>query len=208
MTIYRNCCYFFQQSLLQRLCPICRSNFHDTRIIPDPRSNQIEWFRAIDTDCSESLSRQEVVDGLKAVVALDWKRIEVDTEKLWSLWDTDGSGSISLSEFQHGGLLLYLLENYPRSVVSDNPPDLRRSSRLWFEYFDEDGSGELDKGEVVRAIIKTLRLQPMDASAIRETLDCIWQLFDTDNSGCISKDEFTAREGLADTILATLMNLS
>jgi Ca2+-binding EF-hand superfamily protein len=38
-------------------------------------------------------------------------------------------------------------------------PDIQQSARAWFEFFDEDGNGTLNKGEVTRALIKTFRLR-------------------------------------------------
>ena len=36
-------------------------------------------------------------------------------------------------------------------------PDMADKAR-WYEYWDEDGSGTLEKEEVVRALLKTLKL--------------------------------------------------
>jgi hypothetical protein len=40
--------------------------------------------------------------------------------------------------------------------------------------------------------------------ATREMMDAVWCIFDDDGSGGIDRDEFTRRDGLADTIVATL----
>ena len=72
--------------------------------------------------------------------------------------------------------------------------------------WDEDGSGTLEKEEVVRALLKTLNLQSTPAKVLemRGTIDAIWPVFDPDGSNSIDKAEFLAAEGLANTIIATV----
>ena len=69
-----------------------------------------------------------------------------------------------------------------------------------------DGNGVLDREEVVRALVKTLRLSTDAASVqqMRSTIDAIWGIFDTDGSGTTERREFLQADGLADTIVATL----
>jgi hypothetical protein len=64
----------------------------------------------------------------------------------------------------------------------------------------------LEKDEIVRALIKTFRMTygAILAREIAETLDAIWVIFDHDGSGSIEMDEFISRDGLCDTILASL----
>ena len=75
----------------------------------------------------------------------------------------------------------------------------------WFQHFDEDRSGTLEKGEVCRALIKTLSLSPKMMDSMIECIEAIWPVFDTDCSGSIEQHEFLlANTGLADTIIAQL----
>lgn len=39
---------------------------------------------------------------------------------------------------------------------------------------------------------------------MRDTIDCVWSIFDHDGSGSIDIEEFTAEGGLADTIIASV----
>ena len=39
---------------------------------------------------------------------------------------------------------------------------------------------------------------------MRGTIDAMWPIFDTDNSGSIEMDEFVHPDGLANTIIATM----
>ena len=82
--------------------------------------------------------------------------------------------------------------------------DLHKTMR---EQVDEDDSGELDKEEVVRALLKTLALtgDPTRVQMMRSTVEAIWPVFDDDGSGTIDRQEFLkANDGLADTIIATM----
>ena len=113
------------------------------------------------------------------------------------------------------------------SGVMAGLPSIRRA-REWFQYWDDDNSGQLDKQEVLRALVKTFRIGP-DASGagagagagarrdfdelsrmrvlgIASMLDSIWPIFDADNSGSIDIDEFTSTDGLCDTLLATMQH--
>lgn len=209
-------------------CPMCRTAYDSHLIIPDPRIDPEGWFKLIDWDNSCELDPEEVTDGLKATVDLDFRRVEADIQSLWSRWDHDGNGSISLNEFKTG-LLPYILENYPGAerpiphLETEVPsafefydivaarengavPDISTKPRLWFQYWDEDDGGTLDKYEVLRAVIKTFRICDTAANTghIFELLDAVWPIFDHDESGEIDLDEFTTADGLCDTLLATI----
>jgi hypothetical protein len=79
-----------------------------------------------------------------------------------------------------------------------------------FEYFDEDASGTLEKGEVIRALIKTFRLSSdlRKVEEMRSVVEAVWGMFDPDGSDSIDSGEFLARDGLADTIVATARHMS
>ena len=105
------------------------------------------------------------------------------------------------------------------------------------EYFDEDHSGTLEKGEVIRALIKTFRLSsdlskvlalahPTQRSSLpdlpnsshcvsvcgqveemRQVVAAVWPMFDPDGSESIDRAEFLDRDGLADTVIATCAHM-
>ena len=79
-----------------------------------------------------------------------------------------------------------------------------------FQYFDEDQSGTLEKGEVIRALIKTFRLSSdfKKVQEMRSVVDAVWSMFDPDGSDSIDSGEFLARDGLADTIVATARHMT
>jgi Ca2+-binding EF-hand superfamily protein len=152
---------------------------------------------------------EEVVEGLKTALELDWKKIEQEADRLWSQWDHNFDGEISQDEFtaQHSRLASYMTLHYPRNQKPP-PPSIEADALGWFTYWDENGSGNLCRVELVRALVKTLRLGKNNTSSVAETVDAIWPIFDTDGSGAICGVEFAARDGLAETLIATLRQQS
>jgi Ca2+-binding EF-hand superfamily protein len=205
----RSCSHYFHSSCIERLqnrsCPMCRGSYERFLTVPSPITDPRGWFMAIDTDGNGVLTYEEVSEGLKTVLPIDWRKIESDTDKYWMRWDRDGNGVITLEEFQEkaNGMIEYLNEHF-RPPTNRVCPDIRTHPNDWFQYWDEDHSGSLDKGEVRRALIKTLRLFHVSVESVTEILEAIWPIFDHDMSGTISMTEFSARDGLADTIISTL----
>jgi len=152
---------------------------------------------------------------------------------LWSQWDTHGRGWLELEDVlgpEHRGVggatasagqgvIDHIRSHYcdtggggvhAMAGCTGGAPALNEdeaSKRRWFEHWDEDGSGALERGELVRALIKTLALgQSVTAKrTIADTLNALWCLFDDDNSGAIDMEEFLRpNTGLADAVLAQL----
>ena len=103
------------------------------------------------------------------------------------------------------GLLDWMRQMRPDTTLRGAPPPISQKG-AWFDFWDEDRSGELDKDECTRALIKTFKLsQHLDkVSAMRDTVEAIWGCFDIDGGGGIDRDEFLVPNvGLADTIIAS-----
>jgi Ca2+-binding EF-hand superfamily protein len=188
-----------------RRCPMCRADFCEAVLIPDLKIDSRAWFNSLDENGDGSLTYPEIIDGLKGQVPLDWTKIECDVDKLWIQWDKDGNGSISYEEFadEETGVFAYLMKNYPANPRAD-PPNLIEDYEGWFDYWDEDNSGSLDKAEVTRALIKTFRMYDMRQTEVRTIVNAVWAGFDTDNSGTIDRHEFLAPDGLAEAFSAQM----
>ena len=65
----RVCRHFFHlacvESLRNRECPLCRAEFALVQVVPHPTKNPRGFFTVLDVDGSASLSREEVIEGLK-----------------------------------------------------------------------------------------------------------------------------------------------
>lgn len=200
------------------LCPVTRKPIRGTLRIPDLRTDPNGWFDAVDLDGDGRLSRREVISALKAQLPIDNAKLDqaaIDPNHwMWQQWDSDGSGHIERRELLHPqGLANYVTNVFGRDAARVGVPSIHSDKEGWFRFWDEDDSGTLEKGEVVRALVKTLCAPgegvdvPPDVRSIqtmRSTIDAIWPIFDTDGSGSIERLEFLRpADGLADTIIAT-----
>ena len=150
---------------------------------------------------------------LRAQLQCDWHAIADELPRLWARWDPNGDGYVEQHEMiGPGGLLEYMRVNFPlaSSRHARNrrgpPPSIARSPDDWFTYWDEDGSGELEQDEVVRALIKTFELSSNNLEQVRNMRDivhAVWAVFDPDGSGSIDRREFLMQDGLAETIVAS-----
>eukprot|EP01039_Chlorochromonas_danica_P007076 gene7076-7826_t len=189
-------------------CPVCKAAYSALGPIPALQVDGRQWFEFMDKDRDGSLHYQELLNGLKEQLVLDWRRVEMDVDRLWPTWDKDRSGKISYEEFAHptSGVVAYLSANYPeRPTPRNDPPDITKNKSTWFDYWDEDRSGNLDRDELTRAFIKTFKLYHIPFQTVLNAVDVLWPMFDFDGSGRIDKREFTMSDGLGDTIVAQLM---
>lgn len=209
----RTCRHYFHHDCVTTLptkrCPICRQDFTSCATLTNPLTDPAVFFKCVDANNNGTLDYEEVQEALKAVLPLDWKKIEADSDKLWTRWDRDKNGNLTIDEFCHPdtGVVDYLRSHYPQTQTTLPPPNIRTHKHEWFQYWDADNSGSLDKSEIIRAVIKTLRYassSPRTVQDVRGTIDAIWGLFDSDNSGVIEISEFLAPDNLADTLIATI----
>jgi len=87
------------------------------------------------------------------------------------------------------------------SAPAPTPPDIRKDPEGWFRFFDRDGNG-LERHEVVDAVSQTFN--GADRAVVKELVEGLWPMFDTDGSGSISLREFTKRDGLREALLAQM----
>ncbi len=104
----------------------------------------------MDSDGNERLSYDEILEGLKATMMLEWHKIEMNTDEYWSKWDSDRNGTLSLAEFADPvkGVIPYLKLHFTPTTAAPTPPDIRVDKHAWFCFWDEDHTGSLDKSEV------------------------------------------------------------
>lgn len=117
-----------------------------------------------------------------------------DKERWYEFWDEECAPTPTPSQIEPR--LLLASPHHPRWPLSTPALSSRRS-----------GSGTLEREEVVRALLKTLRLGTDQAKVqqMRQTVEAIWAIFDEDGSDSIDRAELMRPgEGLADTIIATL----
>ena len=189
--------------------PITRHPIARVARVPSVLENPSEWFRVVDGDGNGRLDKTELLEALKAQLPLDLRSLDQAAEngQLWAQWDPDGSGTIEESELSAKGGIVDFIRSHFTGGGHRPIPSIQTDRNGWYDYFDEDGGGTLDKEEVVRALIKTFNLgtDVGELTKMRGTIDVIWPLFDDDGSGEIDRQEFLrAGEGLADTLVATM----
>jgi len=215
----RVCNHYFHENCLldwrsfRNTCPIDRRVFNSIIPIPSPFLNPLEWFRCVDSDGDGFLDKREVINILQAQLPVDSTRLEQEADSLWALWDINGDGKLSFEELTNSesGLIYYVRHNFPSPVV-EVPSLNRHNLSVWFDYWDEDKSGTLDKWEVTRALAKTFTYHNSESLAsirrFKETVDALWCVFDYDGNGTMDITEFCQADGLGESVCASLIHQS
>eukprot|EP00397_Hematodinium_sp_SG-2012_P037800 GEMP01041020.1.p1 GENE.GEMP01041020.1~~GEMP01041020.1.p1 ORF type:complete len:245 (+),score=36.31 GEMP01041020.1:64-798(+) len=209
----RTCRHFFHTACTHALmeadqmqCPSCRAPFAASLEVPHINADPRAWFSCVDFDGNGKLDQQEVLEVLKATLLLDYREIERQFSAKFGQWDTDGNGYVTYNEMMNPGGIVEYARRFSSVPVREGPPDIRVDRVAWFRYWDDDSSGQLDMEEILRAFIKTFRLENtvQQAIGLRGILECLWFEIDPDGSGGVDLHEFNKRDGLADMILANL----
>lgn len=200
-------------------CPICYKRFTEVKTLPDLLRDPRLWFQLCDTDLTGSLDRKEVLEGLLAVLPVDRVRLEKSINDSWSNWDASGDGSIELQEFidPNTGLKAFLVKNYNifrklessdrNSTENELVPSLDAEPRKWFDYWDYNRSGTLERIEVARALIKTFCVTTWGdpiihrANDIAELTFAIWNVLGYSSRAKLTFEEFMKPYGLADQVI-------
>ena len=196
-------------------CPTCRFQFDEKQILPDPLEDTRGFFDMLDVNGDKSLSKVEVINGLKACLEIPASVIEFVCDTAWSQWDKDASGTICFEEMtdHHKGLIGFLRRKKEEVGAAKQGkeiiPCIRTRPEEWFAHWDHDGSLTLDKAEVKRAVIKTLgsiSRNPINAVDVADYLDWTWDaaMDSTPGDGHITFLEFMAANGLHAQISANL----
>lgn len=77
-------------------------------------------------------------------------------------------------------------------------PDIATNPKLWFNFFDREGKGQIEKNMVVQALEATL---PIETESLRNAMDdhC-WVAWDQKNEGYITESSFFAPQGLLEWV--------
>ena len=200
-------------------CPICYKRFTEVKTLPDLLRDPRLWFQLCDTDLTGSLDKNEVLEGLLAVLPVDRVRLEKSINDAWATWDLSGDGSIEMEEFQNAetGLRAFLVRNYNifrktrnQRNENDNVPSLDAEPRRWFDYWDYNHSGTLERIEVARALIKTFCVTAWSdplihrANDIAELTFSLWDMLGYSSRAKLTFDEFMKPFGLADQVIHNL----
>eukprot|EP00591_Stephanopyxis_turris_P004027 CAMPEP_0195508788 /NCGR_PEP_ID=MMETSP0794_2-20130614/1898_1 /TAXON_ID=515487 /ORGANISM="Stephanopyxis turris, Strain CCMP 815" /LENGTH=682 /DNA_ID=CAMNT_0040635841 /DNA_START=21 /DNA_END=2069 /DNA_ORIENTATION=+ len=101
------------------------------------------------------------------------------------------------AQSQHQAQQYHYVHN--QNAPSHHVPSLS-DLRVWFDYHDRDRNGQLDREEVVAALMTTNPFTSESPASVRDTVYNVWPAFDLDGSGYIEKHEFVSPGGLGDTL--------
>jgi Ca2+-binding EF-hand superfamily protein len=90
------------------------------------------------------------------------------------------------------------------NVSADSLPDIYKHPRHWFQYFDSDNNGLLDRQECTIALAATFPFLAEDH--LDSILETIWRRYDPNNTNFISIDQFIRRGGLCEMLQITFPN--
>lgn len=171
------------------------------------------WFETMDVAHRDVLTLSEVFQAVAATMAVSSRILD---DMLPSMWSSHGKALEDPMRFEdlfgENGLILQLQQRVAflttgvDSVVEAPCPDFMFDKRAWFEHWDTDRSGWLEREEVVRGLAKSFR-SDVPARLCRKRLrmrflvDEMWPAVDVDGSDTITLDEFCRVDGLADLIL-------
>lgn len=194
-------------------CPTCGVSFSEVKLMPDLAQDPRDWFAVCDVDFGGELDAYEVVEALGCVLPVNRHKLEKNVKAHWHEWDPDGDGTITLQEFIQPvrGLKDWILANLNllscKKIEGGAVPSIDRNPREWFHYWDRDGSGTLEKDEVVRALIRTFcrddNGHPHLPSAhdMREVASTLWEAMGYSPFDCVNFEEFVRPFGLMDQFL-------
>jgi Ca2+-binding EF-hand superfamily protein len=223
----RRCCgHYFHKDCAQYLlramrgsgraatCPICGVSFSEVKMMPDLMKDPRDWFAVCDVDFGGELDPYEVVEAVGTVLPVNRRKLEKNVKAHWHEWDPDGDGTITLQEFitPGRGLKDWIMKNLTMLRADDalkpnTVPSIDRNPREWFHYWDRDGSGTLEKDEVVRALLRTFcrdenghpHLQK--AHDMREVCESLWEALGHSPFDSVSFEDFVRPCGLMDQFL-------
>ena len=176
--------------------------------VPNPRDDPNAWFAAVDADGDGKLSPSEVVEVLARSSRATGEPSGAGSAPTSSDVGTPtamGSSSVGRWSDPEVSSTSSAATSPATPPPAPRLPPSPRAGRV-VSTLDEDRSGTLDKDEVTRALLKTFRLRDdlRQVREIRGVVDAVWSLFDADGDGRVDRNEFLARDGLAETIVASV----
>jgi Ca2+-binding EF-hand superfamily protein len=190
----------------------------------DIYENPRQWFQFFDADGSGTLDMEECCEALQATFTeLEPAVIEGMLEDMWEDFVNPETQLMNADDFvKDDGLCDTILQQLPRPTpkaskaagknaspvvpVRPNPniqardvPDIFVSPRQWFQHFDKDDSGTLDKDELQHAFEDTF--PESDSGMIDAMIEDMWDGFVNPKTKLLSIDDFVRDDGLCDTIL-------
>jgi len=180
-------------SRVDRVQQALRVKIETSNSFDDPQRAVKKLFADADVDKNNTLNEDEFVKLM--VGKMNFSGYDVDVRALFKRFDIDHTGSLEVSEF------CSMLFNEPGSRATTAIGKVReiltkrsggvsslKSLGLQFRLLDSDGGGTLSRAELELGLDKFMRGFGVHLS--KAEIDELFKLFDVDNSGTITYDEF------------------
>jgi len=198
-------------------CPECRRSAPKVTPLPRLGDDPLGWFDFL-ANTMGLMPRSTLVRAISAM-------LPIDTDKLGAAVDAgslidDGSGEghelgqeITAAEFLSGGFYAWVWrhdEEHRRCSALGPLPDMTDRAE-WFRYWNLRGTGALSRGEVLRAVLRTLEVCSLDRERVadlRRRVDRLWDGAMTErhrrdshsSSQALTCIEFSEAGGLGDAL--------
>ena len=192
------------------LCPLCRRESAGVTELPSIFEDARRWFDLVDLDRNGQVAAEDVLATLKAQLPVDEEAIDAQWDSLWAHFDHNSSGTLAYDDVAapERGLVAFLERAGLNKVIPKSPrappPKLESDPGAWFDYWDEDGVGALEEGEVLRALVHSLDLRG-DRGQVRGTADLVRAcLAACDIDSRVTREDFVRENGLATVVAENL----
>ena len=156
------------------------------------------------------MAAEDVLATLKAQLPVDEEAIDARWDSLWAHFDHNGSGTLAYDDIAapERGLVAFLeragLNKATPKTPRPPPPKLESEPGAWFDYWDEDGVGYLEEGEVLRALVHSLEVRG-DRGQVRGTAELVRAcLAACDIQSRVTREDFVREDGLATVVAENL----
>ncbi|CAJ1376318.1 unnamed protein product [Effrenium voratum] len=174
--------YMKQQSqqVAEYFCPICRAQAHEVMPMPDIAVNPRLWFQFLDMNQSGQVDQNVAVQALEAMLPIDTERLHdaLHDSECGVRW---AQGQISELHFwMPGGLLEWVRahqHDLERAKDRGKAPRLEGDLQDWLRHWDRERRGELDKGQVLRALCEATRISSLETARIQKLKDGIKEIW-------------------------------
>jgi len=180
-------------SRVDRVQQALRTKVETSNSFDDPHRAVKKLFADADIDKNGTLQEEEFVKLM--VGKLNFSGYDVDVRALFKRFDIDHTGQLNVDEF------CSMLFNEPGSRATTAIGKVReiltkrsggvsslKSLGLQFRLLDQDGGGALNRSELELGLDKFMRGFGVHLS--KAEIEELFKLFDVDNSGSITYDEF------------------
>jgi len=180
-------------SRVDRVQQALRTKVETSNSFDDPHRAVKKMFADADMDKNGILNEDEFVKLM--VGKMNFSGYDVDVRALFKRFDIDHTGSLQVDEF------CSMLFNEPGSRATTAIGKVReiltkrsggvsslKSLGLQFRLLDSDGGGSLSRSEMELGLDKFMRGFGVHLS--KAEIDELFKLFDVDNSGSVTYDEF------------------